>query len=810
MNIINKIQEDDCIIITPTSYKNAILEELSQIPYLYRVKFLNKSELKKNLFWEYTHDALYNYAKHYDVLIENAQVFLEAMYANIDEEKDSHLFSQRKWLEENKYIIYHPLFLEAIKGKTAYVYGYDICDLKELLPKLEKHCKVIFLQEEGEYTPSIYKYITLEQEVVGTAERIAELITKNISLNKIYVCNVNNDYKSVISKIFYQFNIPYEDDALHSIYEYEITQEFLNNLPVGKKMNEISDTLATLEEKYPNADYHDFYENITAILNKYYKKSRSIKEIWDILIYDLKHTYISKEVMKESVRFVDFNETFFKDDDYVFILGVNHTEFPKIINDDDYFSDEEKIRLHLPTSIEINKNLEEKTIRKIESIPHVILSYKKKSPFKEYIPSSLLQTWNVCHTELQYGYTNKNYNEYLLNSALDNYINFNMRSADLNNLFGIENIYYQKFDNSFTGINPKKFIEKVPTCNLSYTSMQKFFECPFKFYIENILNIKKPFTLTPSLIVGNLFHTILEKYFKDKTKLDKIIKEELEDLEIDPVAKKEFLGSIYEDEIRRLIVTMEQQLKRSSFVPTYFEEELAFTNDAKIKFKIYGKVDKIMTFEDEENAYIIVIDYKTSTITADASKLVYGLNMQLFLYLYLIRKSEEFKKYTTAGTYISPILETIPNYTEKKSYEELLWDQSKYSGFSIKDSDIIEKLDCEYKVASYIKGVSVKKDGEFSKSENLISMPIMNKLLDIIEENVELVEEEIEKANFKVEPKKFMGDKGSFSCEFCKLKDLCYVKPKNIKTLKKYKGLEYLEGSEENDTNKTCRCNMDR
>lgn len=810
MNIINKIQEDDCIVITPTSYKNAILEELSKIPYLYRVKFLNKNELKKNLFWEYTHDALYEYAKHYDVLIENAHVFLEAMYANLDEEKDASLFSQRKWLEENKYMIYHPLFLERVKGKTAYVYGYDICDLKELLPKLEKYCKVIFLHEEGKFTPSIYKFKTLEQEVVGIAEQIAELITKNIPLNKIYVCNVNNDYKSVISKIFHQFNIPCETKELHSLYEYEITQKFLNILSKDKKMDELNGILASLEEKYPNSDYHDFYENITAILNKYYKKSRSIKEIWDILIYDLKHTYPQKDTVKEAIRFVDFNETFFKEEDYVFILGVNHSEFPKIINDDDYFSDEEKVRLHLPTSIEKNKSLEEKTIRKIESIPHIILSYKKKSPFKEYIPSSLLQAWDVHHIEPQYGYTNKNYNEYLLNSALDNYINFNMKSTNLSNLFGVENVYYQSYDNSFTGINPDSFVGKTSSCNLSYTSMQKFFECPFKFYIENILNVKKPFTLTPSLIVGNLFHTILEKYFKDKTKLDKIIKEELEDIEIEPLAKKEFLSGVYESEIRRLIATMEHQLERSSFVPTYFEEELAFVDDAKIKFKIYGKVDKIMTFEDEENAYIIVIDYKTSTITADASKLVYGLNMQLFLYLYLIRKSEEFKKYTIAGTYISPIIETIPNYTEKKSYEELLWDQSKYSGFSIKNSSIIEKLDHEYKVASYIKGISVKKDGEFSKSENLISMPIMDKLLDIIGENIELVEQEIENANFKIEPKKFMGDKTAFSCEFCKLKDICYVKPKNIKTIKKYKGLEYLEGSEENDTDKTRGCDLDR
>ena len=54
-------------------------------------------------------------------------------------------------------------------------------------------------------------------------------------------------------------------------------------------------------------------------------------------------------------------------------------------------------------------------------------------------------------------------------------------------------------------------------------------------------------------------------------RLDEIIKEELEKLEIWPLEKKELLNTIYENEIRRLILLLEEQNKRSMFTPTFFE-----------------------------------------------------------------------------------------------------------------------------------------------------------------------------------------------------------------------------------------------
>lgn len=810
MSIIERIKANECLVISPIAYKDSIIEELSETSIFYHAKFLTKKELKEKLFWSYSPTALYEFSKEYQIPVENAQIILEALYANINVLEKKELIEQKRWLEEKKHIIYHPEFLEYIKGKVVYVYGYSRCEMKMFLSKLEKYCTIEFIEEQGEFSPSIYEYETIEEEVVGVAQKIVELLDVNVPINKIFICNLNDDYKSIINRIFHCFHIPFEKNEKHPLFFYEWTQKFLSMLTPDMTMSQIENFFNTLEEEYPsnNELYHDFYEETYNILNKYYQKKRIVKDIYDILLYELKNTFLPNKKMLDACKIVDFYTYPFKQDDYIFIVGVNHTEFPKIKKDDDFYSDKEKERLNMPTSIEQNKDVEEKTTKKIMSLPNITLTYKKRSPFKEYIPSNLLKKWPLIPEKDIYDYSNKVYNTYLLNSALDDYMNYNIKKKELIDLFGIEEIKYKSYDNSYKKIKEEVFFKHIKECTLSYTSMQKYFECPFKYYIENILNVRAPFIETPSILVGNLFHSILEKYFKEKERLDEIIKEELEKLEIWPLEKKELLNTIYENEIRRLILLLEEQNKRSMFTPTFFEHEILFSDERKIKFNLYGIVDKILTCEDKDYAYIIVIDYKTSTTTADVSNLPYGLNMQLFYYLYLIKEHEMFKNYTIAGTYISPILEKMPTYKEGDTIDKLYQEQAKLNGFTIKRSDIIERLDKEYKVGSYIKGLAVKSDGEFRKNNNLISTPIMDKLLQIVEQKVEDIKKGIEQRDFNIEAKRFTGESTCFSCEYCKYKDICYKKAKDIKTMKKYKGLEFLE-EVKNDTNKTDDIHMD-
>lgn len=808
MEIIKYLKEGPCICITPTTYKKRILQALSLENQFYHIQFLNKEELKKQLLYEYHKEALWKFTKQYDLLPENGAILLEAIYAITREEQSRELYQKKEWLKEQNLLITHDAFLMQLKGQKIYIYGYDPYEMKFLEHILSQYTKVKYLLEEQKaYLPKITEYETLEQEVVGTFEKISELLANGITPNHIYLGKMNSDYKSILSKISHYFHIPIETRENHTLFEYDIIQHFLSMIEWEQPLSTLEEIIKQLKKTYPThiSFYHEIYDAIITIINPYYQKNRTFKELQEILLYELKHTKVKKEIYSNVIKEVDFQTTLFDPDDYVFLMGVNLGEFPPIYENQDYFSDKEKELLFLPTSLEMTSGEEEKIRKKIESLPHVFLSYKKKSPFKEYLPSSLIEQYrekNIIIEKGEYQYSNHAYNAYLFNSSLDEFVNFNYKNEHLSNLYGIEPLYYNSYDNQFTGIHQEIFEKYVPYCVLSYTGMQKFFECPFKYYIASILKIAPPFLETPSLIVGNLFHAILEQYFQNKENLEQIINQELSKIEMTPREKKDFYFQKYRMEIKRLILLMEQQLERSSFIPTYFEETIEWLEHKNITFKIFGKIDKIMTIEDGENSYIIVIDYKTGHATSDLSKVIYGMNMQLLLYLYFISKDSRFSKYQLGGAYIESISSSIPNYTEKKTIDELLWEQSKLDGITLKRMELVSRLDHQYMDSSYIKGVRMKKDGDFYQSNRLLEPHILEQLLEIVKQNIEEVEEKVGTAQFDVMPKKFSSEikEQVSSCAYCNYRDICYLKTKNIKTLKEYKNLEFLERRDSNDT----------
>lgn len=799
------LKQNECIIITPSSYKMAILKELSKESSFYHIQFLTLSELKSLLFYEYHEEALLKLCQKFDLIPENGAILLEAMYSITKEEQDSGLFQKKEWLKEQGLLIYHPAFIEQLKRTHVFIYGYENYEINPFLFMLNIYTKVEFLNDiTTTYLPKVTEYETLEEEVVGTAEKISYLLKEGVSINQIFLGSLNSDYKSVVSKVFHQFHIPLDLQDTHSLFEYQMVQDFLKQIPDDAPLSVLPDLLIELESKYPktNLFYSKIYEQLISILNRYYVESRTFLEIRDILIYDLKRTTVKKESYQDVVKEVDFKNVFFNEDSYIFLMGVNLGEFPTIYEDTDYFSDAQKMLLALPTSLEKTIGEEQKMIKKIESLPHIFLSFKKKSPFKEYLKASFLERYEIEKGE--YHYTNQNYNAYLLNASLDEFINFNHKTRNLMNRYGLEPIYYGKYDNQFTGIDKSLFQKYVPYVVLSYTSMQKFFECPFKYYIGSILKVVPPFVESTSLIVGNLFHSILEKYFKKEKDLDDIIKEELEQVEMIPLEKRDFYLQKYELEIRKLIKIMDIQLSHSEFKPTFFEETIEWTEGKNIIFKIFGKIDKIMTVDDGEHSYVIVIDYKTGFATSDLSKVIYGMNMQLLIYLYLISKEKKFQNYKLGGAYIESIAANLPNYVEGKTLEDLLWEQTKLDGISLKRNEFISRLDTHYEISSYIKGVRVKKDGDFYASNRLLEEETLKELLKIVKKNITEVENVIENADFEIAPKKFSSElkEQISSCNYCPYRDICYLKPKNVVRLKEYKDLEFL-GGEKNDTSET-------
>ena len=88
-----------------------------------------------------------------------------------------------------------------------------------------------------------------------------------------------------------------------------------------------------------------------------------------------------------------------------------------------------------------------------------------------------------------------------------------------------------------------------------------------------------------------------------------------------------------------------RELSGSGFTPRDFELEIKkgkdiepyrITSEDGNSIGVYGNVDRVDTKEQDGKTYVRVIDYKSGGKTFKKEELAYGLNLQMFLYLFAI------------------------------------------------------------------------------------------------------------------------------------------------------------------------------
>ena len=211
--------------------------------------------------------------------------------------------------------------------------------------------------------------------------------------------------------------------------------------------------------------------------------------------------------------------------------------------------------------------------------------------------------------------------------------------------------------------NPKIFIQRAPQktkttmkeladivvqeyskANVSVTLLNNFFECPWKWYFRNLLQL--PEAKTESLLLGSAVHTGIEYILKNRENqdfknLDAIIQHSLE---------KENISD------EKMIHRMARETKKilESFISNYLpnispdaqsERSISYHDNAWPNLKFYGKID--MT-ESEESGFVQVTDFKTGSGKTksviekrDEEGRLSSFIRQLAMYTYLIQGAEK-------------------------------------------------------------------------------------------------------------------------------------------------------------------------
>lgn len=749
--------EDNMIIVTPLSSKLELLTRMHQGSQFYSIKFMTKEEFFQAYFFSYDERALWYLQEKYQYHLDICKLYLKNLYfieeKSYRNEKLKKLQALKKELEEAGLLFRKPQFLEFIKNKKIVVYQYDT---------LEKYEKKVLDQLGATYftddicypLPKVIKKAkSMEEELVYLAVSIRKLIRRGVLLSHIHIAHVTDDYFYCMKRIFSYFQIPLQPFSKYPFYGTVGVSRYL-------KTGEIDLN-----------DPSSFNLQLLQIINSvsYLEEGESKR---NIIIDKLKHTMIKEEQLEEAVSICEISDTF-TEDDYVFVIGVNQDLFPSFFKDDDFLSDYEKEEVDLYKTDEKNEFLKEKTKKLLQRIPHLFLSYKLESSFQTFMKSTFIEELGIIDEDVvndDYHYSNS-YNRLLLAEGLDDYYKYGTIRPFLFPLYATyPEIPYCTYDASFTGVKEAQLKEYLQaSLKLSYTHLQNYYLCGFKYYIQHILRLD-PFSSTFASKVGTMFHEALKYMYCDDFDLDYFMVKFIEQGEYS--AKEQFFLRLLKEDLKKTISIIYEQKEYTKFSNQYLEHLLQVKlPDPCFSVVLKGTIDKIMYYSNIEDTYYAVIDYKSGSFDTNLKKMQFGLNMQLPIYLYLIEKSRLFPNAIFTGFYYQKLL--LPKKTYGKEKEVL-----KLEGYSCDNPSILEKFDNSYLKSDIIKGLAVKQSGEFYASSKLLNGEEIEKILALVEEKVLLAKEHILKGDFAINPKYL--EKENISCKYCKYRDLCFVKEKDL------------------------------
>lgn len=763
------------IVILNDYAKKSFIRKINK---LINVKIITLSELKKKYYFDYDNKAIYFVSNKYNCIPEIAKIYIENTYfiGDIDTKKVNFLKEIKEELDTNNLLTYNNLFKEFLKGKDIVLYNLKYIDkfYKNIFKELESYSNITsYNDEDTESVKELYKANNSEEEIAFVCSSITKLIKSGVNINNIKLANVKSDYEFIIRKTFKLFNIPINLPSFETIKSTSLVIKFkeLYN-------SDISITIEKLKEFINTKEENDLFKSIINVVNSYLW-CNDFELVKDMVFNEIDNIKTLRENLKNAVEVIEFKKELVSDDDYVFLIGYNEGVIPINYKDEAYLSDEEKSKLGLSTSFELNENAMNEVKDSIKNIKHLIVTYPSHNLSSEIYISSSYEKDLFEEKELNISYNESNsYNKLKLVSEKDENSKFGTVTDDLLKLSShYKDMKYSSFDNKYKLIDKSKIMNFFNNgLTLSYTSMNDYYMCSFRYYLDYILKVNK-YEDTFEAIVGTIFHKILSMCFESDLDIIRTYESEIEKSDYEFSESEKFFLSILKDELVLVIETIKNQLSYTQLTESMYEKEIVIDVDKDLHIRFKGFVDKILYNKFNGKTVVAIIDYKTGNPNLNINKSIYGLEMQLPVYIYLIKN--EIKGVKIGGFYLQKILNNI---TDK----EKRLDSLKLQGYTNSDLDIIDKVDSSFNDSKVIKSLRTSSKGfyAYSKVINDEEIDILNK---VIETKIKEASLDILDSKFDINPKEMNNE--IIGCKFCKYKDICFMKPKDTVTLKEVKNI---------------------
>lgn len=796
-------QEEDIIIVSNKYIKPILIQKFSN--QMRKITFKSFDEVKDDIYTTIDYQMLFHNMKE-DTNLEVLRIKLANSYF-IQQDSNEPFLHELYLYHQNNHLILDENHLSYYKSKKVYFVNYYGDDdlINQMLPFL-KHYERCFTTNSIDKELTIFHFENYDDEILEVVNHIAILLNKKVDPAKIVIHKVNKDYLNKLEEYLMIYKIDYIVEGEGSFFDVDIVKNFFHDLKnyEAMRLNKV------LKDYLIDKKDNKIFSKIGKVLEPLIMLDLTINSITLDLIKDVFIHTIYQEEVTNAIKIENVLNHIYDDDTHIFIMNFSHSEIAHIYKDDTYLNDKIRKNLKLLTSFDKTQIEEKKILDCIHSYESIHLSYSTYCSSKIYMPSNLIKELakkrivNICDASIHiYHIVNEDMAKMRFFKAYALYRLYQKKTFDY--LYGYTYFCADLTKRYQSDFNATLDYLALPTLfmELSYTKLNDYFSCPFRFYLKYILNIEEKMEDNNSTFVGRMYHFVLEKVVA-KRYIDRRTKEEvLENISVyicdfvknqtyEIKDKLKFYLNKFSEELKLIVEIIMDFMDHSSFEVLGLEQKLEKQLDDYTV--VVGLIDKILKYQE----YYLVIDYKTNPVHPNWYALDVGLDLQLPLYLYLIKANDPNAK--IAGSYLQSVFRTSLLKYEDKPLSKVMLEQLKYVGYTLQDRDVILAIDTNALNGSGSLPKQIVSNKGFYKNflKKSFTQTQFDAIILYVEKLIFEANKKIRKGLFPILP--LTDEKNESVCRYCRLKDLCYRNETMKKVYKKHDDFSYLfEGGSDDD-----------
>lgn len=330
--------------------------------------------------------------------------------------------------------------------------------------------------------------------------------------------------------------------------------------------------------------------------------------------------------------------------------------------------------------------------------------------------------------------------------------------------------------------------------SVSITRLEKYASCPFQHFVEYGL---RPVKIEPYELKkqdeGTFYHEAMERFLGEEwpemnglnieeamARMDDVTERLLAPMMDGPLGQNPVTLSHsrrMREVARRAARTAAKHLKDSHFEPCALEVKFGERDPVIVlhteggDLPMQGRIDRIDRWNAGDRAWLRIIDYKSGMSELNLTRLYFGLQLQLIIYLAAALERDACRP---AGAFYFKVADPLINTEEREAgkVDLLRTDELRLSGLFINNREVLDAMspDVEHTVQ-----LSLKTDGTVRSSARMVDESGFKLLIEHALSAATRIAEGIQQGKTEVAPVRMSG---YCSCDRCDWRALCQQDPR--------------------------------